>query len=63
MHWWLTSEDTHVLGKRSRLSCVCFSLKALEMEIQFSNLGNVSETKQPRCGRLQKENAVCVYLT
>lgn len=35
----------------------------MEGEIQFINLGNVSRTKQPRQGRLQKEKAVCVDLT
>lgn len=46
MHWWLTSENNPILEKRSRLSCVSFSLKAMEVEIQFSNLGNVSKTNQ-----------------
>lgn len=63
MHWWLMSEHILILEKRARLSCVSFNLKAMEGVIQFSNLGNVSKTKKPKYGRLQKEKAVCVHLT
>lgn len=55
MHWWLPYEDTPILEKRSRLACVSFSLKAMEVEIHFSTLGNVSKSRQASYGTLQKE--------